>query len=79
MSKSVGKIFGNASTSQYGYEKNYLDYLRNYDTSNYDKTLQNMTQQAQNMSQNLNNMPNYKFSVNGSDEARQRAENATYQ
>lgn len=44
MSKSVGKIFGNASTSQYGYEKNYLDYLRNYDTSNYDKTLQNMTQ-----------------------------------
>ena len=57
--KSLGKIFGNASTSQYGYEKNYLDYLRNYDTSNYDKTLQNMTQQAQNMSQNLNNMPNY--------------------
>lgn len=79
MSKSVGKIFGNASTSQYGYEKNYLDYLRNYDTSNYDKTLQNMTQQAQNMSQNLNNMPNYQFSVNGSDEARQKAENATYQ
>lgn len=31
------------------------------------------------MSQNLNNMPNYQFSVKGSDEARQRAENATYQ
>ncbi len=79
MSKSVGKIFGSSSTSPYGYEKNYLNYLGNYNTSNYDNTLNNMTKQALNMSQNLNNLPNYQFSVEGSDEARQRVEDATYQ
>ncbi len=79
MSKSVGKIFGSSSASPYGYEKNYLNYLENYNTSNYDNTLNNMTRQALNMSQNLNNLPNYQLSVEGSDEARQRAENATYQ
>ena len=49
MSKSVGKIFGSSSTSPYGYEKNYLNYLGNYNTSNYDNTLNNMTKQALNM------------------------------
>lgn len=79
MSKSVGKIFGSSSASPYGYEKNYLNYLGNYNTSNYDNTLDNMTKQALNMSQNLNNLPNYQFSVEGSDAARQRVEDATYQ
>lgn len=79
MSKSIGKVFANSSTDKYGYEKNYLNYLGNYDTSNYDNTLKNMTGQALSMSQNLGNMPEYQFSVNGSDEARQRAENAVYQ
>ncbi|HBO49495.1 MAG TPA: hypothetical protein DD619_01690 [Alphaproteobacteria bacterium] len=79
MSKSIGKVFANSSTDKYGYEKNYLNYLGNYDTSNYDNTLKNMTGQALSMSRNLGNMPEYQFSVNGSDEARQRAENAVYQ
>lgn len=79
MSKSVGKIFGASSTSPYGYEKNYLNYLQNYDTSNYDSVLGNMTSSAMSMSQNLNSMPNYQFSVENSDAARQRAEEATYQ
>lgn len=79
MSKSIGKVFANSSTDKYGYEKNYLNYLGNYDTSNYDNTLKNMTGQAFDMSKNLSSMPEYQFSVNGSDEARQRMENATYQ
>ncbi len=79
MSKSIGKVFANSSTNKYGYENNYLNYLGNYDTSNHDNTLKNMTGQALSMSQNLGSMPEYQFSVNGSDEARQRAENAVYQ
>lgn len=79
MRKSIGKVFANSSTNKYGYENNYLNYLGNYDTSNYDNTLKNMTGQALSMSQNLSSMPEYQFSVNGSDEARQRAENAVYQ
>lgn len=79
MSKSIGKVFANSSTDKYGYEKNYLNYLGNYDTSNYDNTLKNMTGQAFDMSKNLSRMPEYQFSVNGSDDARQRMENATYQ
>lgn len=79
MSKSIGKVFANSSTDKYGYEKNYLNYLGNYDTLNYDNTLKNMTGQAFDMSKNLSRMPEYQFSVNGSDDARQRMENAVYQ
>ncbi|MBR1601013.1 MAG: hypothetical protein IJ677_05475 [Alphaproteobacteria bacterium] len=79
MSKSVGKIFGVGSMSPYGYETNYMNYLRGYDTSNYDKTLKNMTVSAYDMSGNLNAMPEYQFGVDYSDSARQRAEKATYQ
>lgn len=59
--------------------KKYQNYLENYDTSGVDTTLGNLTDYASNASQQLNNMGNYNFSVDGSDEARQRAENATYQ
>lgn len=79
MSKSIGKIFGTGSTGAYGYEKNYMNYLQNYDTSNYDNTLNNLTSKAYDLSSNLSAMPEYQMSVSASDEARQRAENATYQ
>jgi len=79
MSKSIGKIFGTSSPNTYGYENNYMNYLNNYNTSNYDNTLNNMTSTALNMSRNLSSMPSYQFGVDYSDEARQRAENATYQ
>lgn len=79
MSKSIGKVFGSGSSKAYGYEKNYTNYLQNYDTSNYDNTLRNMTQTALAASQKLGSLPEYQFSADGSDEARQRAENATYQ
>ena len=79
MSKAVGRIFGAGSVNNYGYENNYMNYLRNYNTANYDNTLNNMTSAALNMSQNLGTMPEYQFGVDYSDAARQRAENAMYQ
>lgn len=57
----------------------YLDYLKNYDTSKVDNTISNMENTALNFSNQLGNMGNYSFSVDGSDAARQRAEAATYQ
>lgn len=57
----------------------YLNYLKNYDTSNVDNTLSNLTNWASNSSaQNLSNMGDYTFNVDASDEARQRAEDSVY-
>lgn len=78
MSKAVGKIFGTSSVNNYGYENNYVNYLKNYDTANYDNTQNNMTSAALNMSQNLSSMPEYQFNVNYSDDARRQAEEATF-
>ncbi len=81
MSKSIGKLLGagSASTSMYGSEQNIMNYLNNYNTSNYDNTLNNLTNYAAKASNQLNNMGNYNFSVNASDAARQRAEQASFQ
>ncbi len=78
MSKSIGKLFGTGSSGVYDHENNYMNYLRQYDTTNYDTTLNNMTSTALNMSNNLGNMPGYQFVANASDDARQRAENSVY-
>lgn len=57
----------------------YLNYLKNYDTSNVDNTLSNLTNWASNSSaQNLSNMGDYTFNVDASDEARKRAEDSVY-
>jgi len=58
---------------------NYQNYLNNYDTSKVDNTIGNMENAALNFSNQLGNMGNYNFSVDASDAARQRAEQATYQ
>ena len=79
MSKSIGKIFGSGSTGTYGYENNYTNYLQNYNTANYDNTLDNMTATALNMSQNLGSLPAYQFGAAPSDTAREQAQNATFQ
>ena len=79
MSKSIGRMFSPGSTSNYGYENNYLNYLRNYNTYDYDQTANNMVATAYGMCNNLNTMPEYQFGVESGDAARQRAENATYQ
>lgn len=79
MSKSIGRMFSPGSTSNYGYENNYLNYLKNYNTYDYDQTANNMAAKAYDMSNNLNAMPEYQFGVENGDAVRQRAENATYQ
>lgn len=56
----------------------YANYLKGVDTSNVDNTLSNLTANAYNQSQQLGDMGDYTFSVDGSDEARQRAEDALY-
>lgn len=68
--------------------KNYSAYLKSVDTSNVDNTLGNLTSYALNQSKNLMNNSNWylpevnpedwTLSVEASDEARQRAEEATF-
>lgn len=61
------------------YMSDYVNYLKNYDTSNVDTTLGNLTNYAQTSSaENLPNMGDYTFNVNASDEARRQAQEATY-
>lgn len=79
MSKAVGKVFGSGSTGTYGYETNYTNYLRGYNTADYDQTLKNMVSNAADMSKNLQYMPEYQFGAQTSDEARRQAQEATYQ
>ncbi len=81
MSKSFGKLTG-TNTIKYDNSgaQNLINYLQGINTSNVDNTLSNMSSAANSMSKNLaNNLGNYNFNINGSDAARQRAENATYQ
>ena len=79
MSKSIGRVLGTGSMGTYGYENDYINYLKNYDTTNYDNTLHNMTSYADDMSRDFAALPDYQFSVENNDDARQRAEYATYQ
>lgn len=80
MSKSIGKMFGagGASTSYNPAAMMAWNYLSNLNTSTVDNTYANLQQNAYNLSQNLGNMPSYVYSVDGSDAARQRAEQAYY-
>lgn len=81
MSKAIGKVLGagGASTSMFGSENEILKFLNNYNTANYDNTLNNLTSYASEASKQLGSMGNYNFSVDGSDTARQRTEQAVYQ
>ncbi len=80
MSKAIGKVLGagGASTSLFGSETDVINFLNNYNTKNYDNTLNNLTSYASNASEELANMGKYAFNVDGSDAARKRAEEATY-
>ncbi len=79
MSKAVGAVFGAKSKADTGAGDNYLSYLMNVDTSVADNTNAAMGQEALRLSQNLSSIPNQVYSVSGSDDARLRAEQATYQ
>ena len=59
MSKSIGRVFGTGSSSPYGYETDYMQYLRGYNPYNYEQTLQNMMLSAL----NVNVQPDYQLSV----------------
>lgn len=62
-----------------GYIKDYQNYLKDYDTSNVDTTLGNLTEYAKISSEDLaERMGDYTFGVNASDEARRMAQDATY-
>ena len=78
--KSIGNLTG-TGTVKYDSSptKNLVNYLNNYDTKPVDTTLSNLTNWASKSStNNLNNMGNYTFNVDGSDEARKRAEEAQF-
>jgi hypothetical protein len=92
MSKSVGKAvsytplgmaynaFNKGTKASYDDApvNDYVNYLSGYDTSNVDNTLSNLQQYALNQSQNVNDMGDWNFSVDASDQARQQAQDATY-
>ena len=59
MSKSIGRVFGIGSSSPYGYETDYMQYLQGYNPYNYEQTLQNMMPSAV----NVNVQPDYQLSV----------------
>jgi len=69
---------GKTPTQDTSAYKNYSNYLKGYDTGNVDYTLGSLTQWARDNSNQLNNMGNYTFNVNASDEARQQAQDATF-
>lgn len=81
MSKSIGKFmgYGNNKTGYFGSEKEVIDYLNKYDTSLADNTYKNMASIGNQMSSQLGNRPDYVYSVDGSDAAARRVENAVYQ
>ncbi len=81
MSKSIGKFmgYGNNKTGYLGSESDVLNYLNNYDTSLADNTYKNMAAVGNQMSSQLANRPDYVYSVDGSDAAARRTENAVYQ
>lgn len=80
MSKSVGKLLGagSKSTKRYASESQYLDFLNKYDTTNVDNAYKNMAAAGSDLSSTLAERPGYVYSVDGSDDARRRAELATY-
>lgn len=80
MSKAIGKLTGTKSVK---YDttptKNLVNFLDSYDTGNYDVATGNLSTYASNASKNLGDiLGDYQFNINASDEARNQAQNATY-
>lgn len=76
MSKSLG--FSGSSAQINPATWYMMNYLNGIDTKTVDNTNKNMAQAGYNLSQTLSSRPDYVYTVDGSDEARQRAENAVY-
>jgi len=76
MSKSLGL---SGSSAQINPATWYMmNYLNGIDTTTVDNTNKNLAQAGYELSQTLNNRPDYIYSVDGSDNARQRMEKAVY-
>lgn len=76
MSKSLGL---SGSSAQINPATWYMmNYLNGIDTTTVDNTNKSLAQAGYDLSQTLNNRPDYIYSVDGSDEARQRMEKAVY-
>lgn len=69
--------YGNLTDTS-GYQ-NLINYYNQLNTMPADYTYQNMAQNALNLSQSLANRPDYVYQVDGSEQARQDAQNAVYQ
>lgn len=76
MSKSLG--FSSSSAQINPATWYMMNYLNGIDTTTVDNTNKTLAQTGYDLSQTLNNRPDYIYTVDGSDEARQRMENATY-
>ena len=57
----------------------FLNYLNQYNTSNVDHTLNNLTSWASRASDNLQNMGGYTFQIDGSEDLKNNITNAMYQ
>lgn len=79
MSKAIGSVLGTNVKADTSAGDSYLKYLQNYDTLYSDNASNLMGQEAYRLSQSLSSMPDFIYSVDGSDEARQQVENAVYQ
>ncbi len=79
MSKAINSVFGGKVKADTSAGDSYLSFLNSVDTSAADGANTAMGQEALRLSQNLSSMPDIVYSVNGSDDARLRAEQATYQ
>lgn len=79
MSKAVGSVLGTNVKANTRAGENYLSYLQNIDTTLADKASSAMATEANQMAQSLLTAPEMVYGVDGSDMARQRTENATYQ
>ena len=66
MSTSIGRVFGIGSSSPYGYETDYMQYLRGYNPYNYEQTLQNMVPSAVNVERTAGlsaERANYRYAI----------------
>ena len=79
MSKAIGSVLGTNVKANTSAGDSYLKYLQNYDTTYADVSSALMGEEAYRLAASLSSMPDFIYSVDGSDEARQRAETATYQ
>lgn len=76
MSKALG--FSGSSVSFNPAAIEALNYLNKVDTTMVDNTNATLAQNGYNLSQTLSSRPDYIYSVDGSDTARQRMENSVY-